>query len=93
MLLTPEIDAAQAHALGIVNAVLDDSETALEHAVDLATRLADGPRFAIAQTKKMLNASTTGTLQSALELEAAVQAGMLRSRSARHGFAEFLARR
>jgi 2-(1,2-epoxy-1,2-dihydrophenyl)acetyl-CoA isomerase len=93
MLLTPEIDAAQAHALGLVNAVLDDSDTALEHAVDLATRLADGPRFAIAQTKKMLNASTTGTLQSALELEAAVQAGMLRSRSARHGFAEFLARR
>jgi enoyl-CoA hydratase/carnithine racemase len=44
-------------------------------------------------TKKLLNASTDANLPAALELEAAVQAGVLRSRSARAGFGEFLAMR
>jgi 2-(1,2-epoxy-1,2-dihydrophenyl)acetyl-CoA isomerase len=90
MLLTPEIGAEEASRLGLVNAVLDEPESARAHAVALATRLADAPRFAVSQTKKLLNASTTGTLQSALELEAAVQAGMLRSGTALTGFREFM---
>lgn len=90
MWLTTEIDAEHAQRLGLVNAVLPDPDAVLTHAVDVGHQLADGPRFAIAQTKKLVNASTAGTLQSALELEAAVQAGVLRAASAREGFRAFL---
>lgn len=89
MLLTPEIDADSAHRLGLVNAVLPDPAAALDHALQVGERLAAGPRFAIAQTKKLLNASTDGSLRSALDLEAAIQSGLLRSQSARDGFASF----
>lgn len=93
MLLTPELDAQRAHDLGLVNAVLPSQAEALAHGVELAARLAEGPRSAIAETKKLLNASTTGTLQSSLELEAAIQSRVLRSRSAHGGFQGFLASR
>ena len=89
MLLTPEIDAAAAQRLGLVNAVLPDPEAAMAQALDVAERLAAGPRFAIAQTKKLLNASTDGSLRSAMDLEAATQSVLLRSESVRRGFANF----
>lgn len=89
MLLTPELDAGSAHRLGLVNEVLADPAAALARAHEVAESLAAGPRFAIAQTKKLLNASTDGSLRSALDLEAAVQAGLLRSEPARRGFASF----
>jgi 2-(1,2-epoxy-1,2-dihydrophenyl)acetyl-CoA isomerase len=93
MLLTPEIGAARARELGLVNAILPDPQAALEHAVELAARLADGPRFAIAQTKKLLNASTGGTLGSSLQLEETIQAGLMRSEGVKRGFAQFLSTR
>ena len=89
MLLTPEIDADAAHRLGLVNAVLPDPAAALTHALEVGERLAAGPRFAIAQTKKLLNASTDGSLRSALDLEAATQSVLLRSESVRRGFASY----
>jgi 2-(1,2-epoxy-1,2-dihydrophenyl)acetyl-CoA isomerase len=93
MLLTRELDATQAERLGLVNAVRPDAGSARTHAIELASRLAGGPRFAVAQTKKLLNASTDANLTAALDLEAAVQASVLRSRSARAGFGQFLAAR
>ena len=89
MLLTDEIDAAKAHELGLVNAVLPDPRATLAHAIDLAARLAEMPRFAVAQTKKLLHGCLGGTFRSALELEASVQAEMLRSDTARRGFQKF----
>jgi 2-(1,2-epoxy-1,2-dihydrophenyl)acetyl-CoA isomerase len=89
MLLAPEIDAAEAHRLGLVNAVLPDAGAALAHAIEVAARLAAGPRFAIAQTKKLLNASSDASLRSALELEAAIQSGLLQSEAVRQSFASF----
>lgn len=91
MLLTPEIDAGQAHRMGLVNAVLPDAGAALARALEVGERLSAGPRLAIAQTKTLLNTSTDGPLRSALELEAAIQAGLLRSESGRRGFARFRA--
>lgn len=90
MFLANEISAHQAHELGIVNAVLADPVAVREHAVVTAARLADSPRFAISMTKRLVNSSPTGTLQSSLELEAVTQAMMLRSPSARRGFEQFL---
>lgn len=90
MLLTPEIDAERAAELGIVNAVLPDADAARSQALEWATRLAEGPRYATALSKKLINASTTGDLHAALELEAVTQTAALHGTAAREGFAEFL---
>lgn len=88
--LTTEIDAEHAHRLGLVNAVIPNHEAVLTHAVDVGQQLAGGSRFAIAHTKRLVNASTAGTFQCAVELEAAVQVGVLRTGSARQRFRAFL---
>lgn len=93
MLLAPEIGAASALQLGLVNAVLPDPEAALQHALSLAAQLAAGHRPAIAQAKTLLNASTGGSLSESLELEAGIQAALLRSEPVRRSFADFLAGR
>jgi 2-(1,2-epoxy-1,2-dihydrophenyl)acetyl-CoA isomerase len=85
MLLTPEIDAAHAERLGIVNAVVEDP---LAHAVELGTRIAERSRLGVALTKKLVNASTTGDLRTSLELEAVTQTVALSG--ARAGFEQFL---
>ena len=87
MLLAPEIDAAQALELGLVNAVYDDAEDALAQAVALGRRLADGPRVAISLTKRLMNASSGGSLRDALALEAVSQTVALRGQDAREGLA------
>lgn len=90
MLLTPEIDGQRAHELGLVNAVVADADAALTRAVQWGTQLADGPRFAVSLTKKLVNGSTTGDLHSSLEMEAVTQTAALRGRAAREGFEQFL---
>lgn len=85
MLLTPEIGAARAERLGIVNAVVDDP---VAHAVELGGQIAERPRLGVALTKKLVNASTTGDLRTALELEAVTQS--LALGGARAGFEQYL---
>lgn len=92
MLLAGEIDAHQARELGLVSAILPDASAVLAHAVTIGAQLAERSRLAVSLTKRLVNSSTTGTLQSALELEAITQATILRSPSARRGFQEFLDR-
>jgi 2-(1,2-epoxy-1,2-dihydrophenyl)acetyl-CoA isomerase len=92
MLLTGEVDAETAYRLGLVNVLVDTAADARAQAADLARRLAAGSRLAVSQTKRLLNASTTGTLQSSLELEAISQAAVLRSPGAQQVFEAFLAR-
>jgi len=87
MLLTPEIDAARAERLGIVNAVVDDP---VAHAVELGGQLAERSRLGVALTKKLVNASTTGDLRTSLELEAVTQTVALGG--ARPSFEQFLKR-
>jgi len=92
MMLAGEIDARQAADLGLVNGILPDADAVHAHALEVAAQLAAKPRFAVSLTKRLLNSSTTGTLQSSLELEAITQATILRSPSARAGFRDFLDR-
>ncbi|MQA84287.1 MAG: enoyl-CoA hydratase/isomerase family protein [Streptosporangiales bacterium] len=92
MLLAPEVDAAEAHRLGLVNAVAPDADAARRHAVELAGRLAAGPRFAISLTKRLVNASSGLDLGASLELEAMTQANVLRGGEARTGFGGFARR-
>lgn len=89
MLLADEIDAGTAHRLGLVNFVVESADESLTTATNLAHRLAAQSRMAMSMTKRLMNASTGGTLQSSLELEALSQASVLGSTSARQSFERF----
>jgi 2-(1,2-epoxy-1,2-dihydrophenyl)acetyl-CoA isomerase len=66
------IPAAEADAMGLVNAVVPDEE--LDAVVaDWARRLASGPPLALAMTKTLLNQSFDLTLAQALESEGLAQ--------------------
>jgi 2-(1,2-epoxy-1,2-dihydrophenyl)acetyl-CoA isomerase len=63
------LDAAQALALGIANRVVPDADLA-EATMQLARKLAHGPRIALALMKQNFNAAESGTLAELLDLEA-----------------------
>jgi len=63
------LDASQALALGMVNAVVPDFEL-LDATMALARRLADGPRVALGLMKRNFNAAENGSLSELLDLEA-----------------------
>ena len=67
------IDATRALSLGLVNRVTDQDEC-LPLARAWADRLAAGPAFAHAMTKRMLDAEGSMTLAHAIEAEAQAQA-------------------
>jgi 2-(1,2-epoxy-1,2-dihydrophenyl)acetyl-CoA isomerase len=63
------VEAEEALSLGLVNKVVPDDE--LESAaMELAKRLADGPRVALSYMKKNLNAALTQPLAQVLDMEA-----------------------
>lgn len=71
-LLASIIDAAEAERIGLVNRVVPAAE--LDAAVgEWAATLAAGPPVALAQTKALLDRSSTSTLAEALAGEAAAQ--------------------
>jgi 2-(1,2-epoxy-1,2-dihydrophenyl)acetyl-CoA isomerase len=63
------LDASQALALGVVNAVVPDVEL-LHATMALARRIAGGPRIALDLMKRNFNAAENGTLSELLDLEA-----------------------
>jgi 2-(1,2-epoxy-1,2-dihydrophenyl)acetyl-CoA isomerase len=86
---TAEITAEHAETLGLVNTLRPDAQACRAHAVELATRLAESPPFAVSLTKKLVNASTTGDLHTSLELEAVAQTAALGGKDARDAFEAF----
>lgn len=73
LMLGDRLDADRAEALGLAYSVVDDSEL-LAEAEALARRLAGGPTFAYASTKKLLSAEQDMSLSAAIEMEAMTQA-------------------
>jgi 2-(1,2-epoxy-1,2-dihydrophenyl)acetyl-CoA isomerase len=63
------LDAGKALALGVVNRVLADADL-LASTIQLAQKIARGPRIALALMKQNFNAAETGTLAQLLDLEA-----------------------
>jgi 2-(1,2-epoxy-1,2-dihydrophenyl)acetyl-CoA isomerase len=63
------LDAAQALALGVVNRVVADADLA-NATIELARKLARGPRIALGLMKQNFNAAENGTLAELLDLEA-----------------------
>ena len=68
------IDAEHALRIGLVNRVANSPEAAVALAREWAQKLADGPAFAHAMTKKMMWSEWEMDLSSAIEAEAQAQA-------------------
>ena len=86
------ISAKEAEALGLVNRVVPPVE--LDAFVDeWARRLAAGPPIALAQTKQLLNASMSVTLDQALDNEGAAQAVNLSTNDVAEAMDAFLRKR
>ncbi len=92
-LMTGEkIDAATAHTAGLLNELVDEG-TVLASATALAQELAAGPANGIAVTKRLLNTSMGGDLESALEQEAIAQAMCMEDPDYREAYEAFVAKR
>ncbi len=67
------VSADEALRIGLANRVVPDGK-ALEEAMVFARKLADGPAFAHAMTKQMIEDESTMSLENAIEAEAQAQA-------------------
>jgi len=93
LLMTGEfIDAKRAHAIGLYHRVVAQDQVLVE-ARALAERLARGPSVALAVTKDALNREASMDLAAALELEAQVQAELMRHPNFRESYEAFKAKR
>lgn len=68
------IDSATALRMGLVNRVVESPDEAVAMAQAWAQKLADGPAFAHAMTKQMIESEHTMALGDAIEAEAQAQA-------------------
>ena len=90
LFLGQPFDAATAHALGLVNRVVEDDRLAQE-ARALARSIAQQPREALLATKRLLRGDPTEVL-ARIEAEARVFGALLESEEFRAGVRAFLAR-
>lgn len=93
LLMTGEfIDAKRAHAIGLYHRVVAQDQVLVEARM-LAERLARGPSVALGVTKDALNREASMDLGAALELEAQVQAELMRQPNFRESYEAFKAKR
>jgi enoyl-CoA hydratase/carnithine racemase len=78
LMLGHRTDADEACSIGLANTVVEDDRL-MDEARELAVRLASGPAAAYAATKLLLTREQDVDLGSAIELEAAAQALLMRS--------------
>jgi 2-(1,2-epoxy-1,2-dihydrophenyl)acetyl-CoA isomerase len=77
MLRAQEISAQQARDMGLLSTIAADPQAALAEAIAVGAELAARPGTAISLTKRLINSTTSGTLESALEQEALSQVAAL----------------
>ncbi len=92
LLLGEDVDAATAERIGLANRVVPH-EALMPTALDLARRLAEGPTFALAMTKRMVNNEWNMDLISALEAEAQAQALLMMGQDHRAFYEAFREKR
>ncbi len=86
------MDAAEAEHWGFYNAVVDP-EALLAEATRRAGDLANGPAFAHAMTKRMLEQEWSVSFEQAIEMEAQAQALCMGTQDFRRAFEAFAAKR
>ncbi|MFQ5507586.1 MAG: enoyl-CoA hydratase family protein [Planctomycetota bacterium] len=88
LMLGDKIDAGRALEIGLANQVFEDGELD-EKTGELATRLAQGPCYAYANTKRLLSRELDMDLSGSLELDAVAQAHLMSSRDFREFYDAF----
>jgi 2-(1,2-epoxy-1,2-dihydrophenyl)acetyl-CoA isomerase len=91
-LLNPVMSARQALDWGLVNRVVAD-DLVLSAALEMANRLALGPTLAFGETKRLILAGATESLESQMERESRAIAAMSRTADGTEGLAAFIAKR
>jgi enoyl-CoA hydratase/carnithine racemase len=86
------ISAQEAERIGLYNRVVPGSQLAATSR-ELAERLAQGPGFALAKTKELLNRELNMSLESALECEAQAQAICMQHPDYREAYEAFVNKR
>jgi enoyl-CoA hydratase/carnithine racemase len=86
------VSAEEAQKIGLYNRVVA-SEELMDATHELATRLANGPAFALAMTKEMLNREMDVSLGTALEWEAQAQATCMQHPDYREAYEAFVEKR
>ncbi len=86
------IDAAEAYRIGLANRVVPKAEV-LPTATAMALRLSDGPAFAHAMTKQMIETESTMGLDEAIEAEAQAQAICMAHPDFREAYEALVAKR
>lgn len=86
------ISAAEAERIGLYNRVVPADQLA-ENTRELAERLAQGPAFALAKTKELLDRETNMNLDAALGCEAQAQAICMQHHDYREAYEAFVAKR
>lgn len=93
LLMTGEfISPERAHEIGLYNRVVRE-HALLTEAGRWARKLAQGPSFGLAITKRMLNAEASMSLEQAMAAEGWIQAECMRHEDYRRGFEAALAKR
>ena len=91
-LLNPVLAAREALEWGLVNRVVAD-EQVLGTALEIAAELAKGPTKAYGETKRLILAGATATLEAQLEREARAIAALAGSADGQEGMAAFMGKR
>ena len=86
------IDAQEAYRLGLANRVVP-GETLMDEAYKWATRLKDGPLYALGVTKELIEYEGNVDLEAALEMEAMAQARCMETPDFVEGYNAFIEKR
>ena len=92
LFLGNSIDAQEAYRIGLANRVVEH-ERLMEETYGLAKRLKEGPLYALGVTKELLEREAVMDLNSALELEAKVQAKCMETPDFQEGYRAFMEKR
>jgi 2-(1,2-epoxy-1,2-dihydrophenyl)acetyl-CoA isomerase len=87
-----KLSAAEAHAWGLVNEVVDE-EQLMSRVAEVASTYAALPTRGIAMTKRLFDHAEHATLEEQLELEAELQTAATQTDDFREGVAAFLEKR
>ena len=88
LLLGETVTAQRALAIGLANAVVEDSELSAQTS-SVARRLAEGPALAYAATKMLISKQMDMSLGAALELDSMTQALLMKSADHAEFYAAF----
>lgn len=87
-----KLDAAEAHAWGLVSEVVEDDRLAARSA-ELAAEWAERPTLGVAMTKELVDRAAQSSLEGQLEREAELQTRATQTEDFREGVAGFLEKR